>query len=72
MNDLKELDEVQTAKNAYRLIIESGRSIEDISLYLKISERVIYYWRTGQRFPSIKHIYGLAQLFNLPIESILA
>ncbi len=72
MNDLKELDEVQTAKNAYRLIIESGRSIEDISLSLKISERVIYYWRTGKRFPNIKHVYGLSQIFNLPIESILA
>ena len=72
MNELKELNEVKTAKRVYRLIVESGYSIESIALTLKISERLIYYWGSGERCPNIKHVFGLSQIFNLPMESILA
>ena len=72
MDNLKKLNKEKTAKNAYRLIVESGRSVEDVALTLNISERLIYYWGAGKRVPNIMHIYGLSQLFNLPMESILA
>ena len=72
MDNLKKLNKVKTAKNAYRLIVESGRSVEDIALSLEISERLIYYWGAGKRLPNLTHIYGLSQLFDLPMESILA
>ena len=71
MNELKKLNKKQVAQNAYRMIIESNYSIESVALSLDISERLIYYWQEGKRFPSIEHLYGLSQLFGVSIESIL-
>ena len=64
-------NEIRTAKNAYKLIVESGRPIESVALDIQVSDRLIYYWATGKRSPSIKHLYALSQLFKVPIESIL-
>ena len=69
--ELKPYDEIRTAKNAYKLIVESGRSIESVALDIQASERLIYYWANGERSPNIKHLYALSQLFQVPIESIL-
>lgn len=71
MNELKKLNKKQVAQNAYRMIIESNYSIEPVALSLDISERLIYYWQEGKRFPSIEHLYGLSQLFGVSMESIL-
>ena len=71
MNELKKLNKKQVAQNAYRMIIESNYSIESVALSLDISERLIYYWKEGKRFPSIEHLYGLSQLFGVSMESIL-
>lgn len=72
MNELKKLNKKQVAKNAYRMIIESNYSIESVALSLDISERLIYYWQEGKRFPNIEHLYGLSQLFGVSMESILS
>lgn len=72
MNEVKKLNKKQLAKKAYRMIIESSYSIESVALSLDISDRLIYYWQEGKRFPSIEHIYGLSQLFGVSMESILA
>ena len=72
MNRIKKLNKKQTAKNAYKLIAESKYSIEWVALSLDISNRVIYYWQEGKRYPSIEHVYGLSQLFGVSVESILA
>lgn len=71
MNELKKLNKKQVAQNAYRMIIESNYSIESVALSLDISERLIYYWQEGKRFPSIEHLYGLSQIFGVSMESIL-
>ena len=72
MNELKKLNKCKVSHNAYRLIIESQHSIESVALSLSISERTIYYWQEGKRTASLDNIYGLSQLFNVPMESILA
>lgn len=72
MNVLKKLNKQKLAKNVYRMIIESQYSIESVALSLDISERLIYYWQEGKRSPAIEHVYGLSQLFNIPMESIIA
>ena len=71
MNELKKLNKKQVAQNAYRMIIESNYSIESVALSLDISERLIYYWQEGKRFPNIEHLYGLSQLFGVSMQSIL-
>ena len=72
MNALKKLNKQKLAKNVYRMIIESQYSIESVALSLDISERLIYYWQEGKRSPAIEHVYGVSQLFNVPMESIIA
>lgn len=72
MNEIKRLNKRQVAKNAYRMIAESEYAIEWIAQSLQISERTIYYWQEGKRTPSMDNIYGLSQLFNVSMESILA
>ena len=72
MDRIKKLNKKQTAKNAYRMIVESSYSIESVALTLDISDRLIYYWQEGKRSPSIEHIYGLSQLFGVSMESILS
>lgn len=72
MNEIKKLNKAELIKNVRRMIAESRFSIEWIALSLQISERVIYYWLKGERAPAIEHVYGLSQLFNVSMESILA
>lgn len=72
MNELKKLNKISVAKNAYKMIIDSKRPIEKVAESLGISERAIYYWQKGKRSPSLEQIYGLSQLFNVSMESILA
>lgn len=72
MDRIKKLNKQQVAKKVYRMIIESSYSIESVALSLNISDRLIYYWQEGKRYPSIEHIYGLSQLFGVSMESILA
>lgn len=72
MKTIKKLNKRQVAKNACKLIIESGHSIEFVALSLCISERTIYHWQTGRSSPNVQHIYGLSQLFEVSMESILA
>lgn len=72
MDRIKKLNKKQTAQNAYKMIIESSYSIESVALTLDISDRLIYYWQEGKRYPSIEHLYGLSQLFGVSMESILA
>ena len=72
MDGIKKLNKKQTARNAYKMIIESSYSIESVALSLNISDRLIYYWQEGKRSPSIEHVYGLSQLFGVSMESILA
>ena len=70
-SELTPYNEKQTAKNAYQMIIESGRSIESVALDLQVSDRLIYYWANGKRSPNIRHLFALSQLFQVPIEGIL-
>ncbi len=70
-SELTPYNEKQTAKNAYKMIVESGRSIESVALDLQVSDRLIYYWANGKRSPNIRHLFALSQLFQVPIESIL-
>lgn len=38
MNEVKKLNKQRLSKNVYRMIIESGQSIESVALSLDISE----------------------------------
>lgn len=72
MNEVKKLNKSTVSHNIRRMISESGFKIENIATELGISERLIYYWLNGKRTPALENIYGLSQLFNISMESILA
>lgn len=58
MNEVKKLNKQRLAKNVYRMIIESGLSIESVALSLDISERLIYYWQTESARPQLSIFTG--------------
>lgn len=72
MNEVKKLNKKLVAKNIRRMISDSDYTIESIASELDISDRLIYYWLNGKRTPALENIYGLSQLFNVSMESILA
>lgn len=72
MDSIKKLDEKIVSRNVRRMIIESSLTMEDIANLLDVTPRLLYYWQNGKRVPNIQNLYGLSQLFNVSIESILA
>lgn len=72
MNEVKKLNKSTVSHNIRRMVSESGFTIENIATELEVSERLIYYWLNGKRTPALENIYGLSQLFNISMESILA
>ncbi len=71
MDSIKKLDEKIVSRNVRRMIIESSLTMEDIANLLDVTPRLLYYWQNGKRVPNIQNLYGLSQLFNVSIESIL-
>jgi transcriptional regulator with XRE-family HTH domain len=71
MNEIKKLDKKQMTQNVCSLLVKSGEPFESIALYLGISDRLIYYWQEGKRSPNLEHIYGISQLLEVSVESIL-
>ena len=71
MDSIKKLDEKIVSRNVRRMIIESSLTMEDIANFLDVTPRLLYYWQNGKRVPNIQNLYGLSQLFNVSIESIL-
>lgn len=72
MDSIKKLDEKIVSRNVRRMIIELSLTMEDIANLLDVTPRLLYYWQNGKRVPNIQNLYGLSQLFNVSIESILA
>lgn len=72
MDSIKKLDEKIVSRNVRRMIIESSLTMEDIANLLDVTPRLLYYWQNGKRVPNIQNLYGLSQLFNVSIDSILA
>ena len=72
MNKIKKLNKKRVAQNVGRLIAESKMSNEMIAEQLDITPRLLYYWQEGKRIPSAENVYGLSQLFEVSMESILA
>ncbi len=72
MNEVKKLNKSTVSHNIRRMVSKSGFTIENIATELEVSERLIYYWLNGKRTPALENIYGLSQLFNISMESILA
>ena len=72
MTEIKKLNKKKVAQNIGRLIAESDLPNEQIAFMLNITPRLLYYWQEGKRMPNAENVFGLAQLFKVSMESILA
>jgi transcriptional regulator with XRE-family HTH domain len=52
------------------LIFEEYSSLTEFAKDLKISDRMLLYWRTGEKFPSLPKIKKAAELLKQP-ESLV-
>lgn len=71
MEKIKKLDKTMVVKNVRQLIFMSRFTNEELAEKLDVSTRLVYHWQKGTRIPNIDNIYGLSQLFQVSIESIL-
>ena len=69
--EIKKLDKSVVVRNVRQLIFLSSFTNEELAEVLDVSTRLVYHWQKGTRVPNIENIYGLSQLFQVSIESIL-
>lgn len=69
--EIKKLDKSVVVRNVRQLIFMSSFTNEELAEVLDVSTRLVYHWQKGTRVPNIENIYGLSQLFQVSIESIL-
>lgn len=75
MNDYHKatLDKKKTGFLIRNAIIDSGMTIEQISMNLEFaSSRVIYEWMNGIKLPSLESLANLALMLNKKMENFIA
>lgn len=75
MNDYHKatLDKKKTGFLIRNAIIDSGMTIEQISMNLEFaSSRVIYEWMNGIKLPSLESLANLALMLNKKMEDFIA
>lgn len=57
-----------------RRIMEQRRlTVKDVQKYLNLSSvQSIYHWLNGQSMPTVDNLYALSELFQLPIDAMIA
>lgn len=73
MSGLKRLDKDKTGENISRHIQRVNLTFDQLAEHLELtSPRVIYDWIDGLKCPSIERLVMLSELFQVPLEDILA
>ena len=66
------IDMKATGQNIKELRISRGYKMKTLVQYLGLTDSTAAYkWERGATLPSIDHLFALAKLFEVPIESIL-
>ena len=57
-----------------RQIMEQRKlTVKDVQKYLNLSSvQSIYHWLRGKSMPTVDNLYALSELFQLPIDAIIA
>lgn len=68
----KRIDPEKTGQNLRRICKERKMSADKIAARLKLSDRrIVYYWFSGKKLPSLDRLYGLADILDVLVDDIL-
>ena len=66
------IDKRATGLNIRRIMDRKGISVKDVQEYLGLgSVQAVYQWLNGITIPSIDNLYGLSQLFQIPMDNLI-
>lgn len=67
------IDKKKTAERISAIMKVYGKTPADIQNYLKLScVQTVYRWLEGVNIPSIDNLYALSQLFQIPMDTMIA
>lgn len=67
------LDKKATGSLLRKAILDSGMTIEEVSIGLDLSSpRVIYSWMNGEKLPSLENLVNLALMVDKKMEDLVA
>lgn len=68
----RSIDAVSTGLHLKDLRLAHGYTIKDLQLYFGFEgPQAIYKWEWGDSLPSTDNLFGLSDLYSMPIEQIL-
>ena len=70
-NTNKTLSKDNFGLNLYRARNKAGMSILDLAVAIDKSERMISYYESGMKFPSLETIILICNVLNVTIDNIL-
>lgn len=69
---VRKIDRKETGLVLYSLREKAKFTHEEICCYMGLeSPRAIYKWENGQSMPDYEHLFALAVLYGVPVESII-
>lgn len=54
----------------YQLRLNKGLTDLDVSKMVHVSNNLFYYWKKGEKMPSVKNLFKIAELFNTQVTYI--
>ena len=68
-----QIDRFKTGKLIKSVMDEKGITAKDIKEYFNFSSvQSIYHWLEGKSLPTLDNIYGLSDLFGVPVDELLS
>lgn len=67
------IDMKATGIRIRRIMDQRKLTVRDVQKYLNLSSvQSIYHWLNGQSMPTVDNLYALSELFQLPVDAMLA
>lgn len=67
------IDMEETGKLIRRVMSWKQFSVKDVQEYLGLTcVQSVYRWLEGYTLPSLEHLYGLSELFQMPMDYLIA
>ena len=67
------IDKKKTGRQIRKLMDKKGLSVEDVRRFLSLGcVQSVYHWLDGTALPTLDNLYGLSELFHVPMDEIVA
>lgn len=67
----KNIDMLATGKFLEESFTRIGMTNADVAKHFEVSFTTAYYWTTGKKMPSIKHLVNIADLLGCTLDDIV-